>query len=48
MNGWTIATIVVNAVLLGYCVVMLVIGHIAKKKRISKAKKELSEDKENE
>lgn len=48
MNGWTIATIVVNAVLLGYCVVMLVIGHIAKKKRIEKAKKELSEDKPNE
>lgn len=48
MNGWTIATIVVNAVLLGYCVVMLVIGHIAKKKRIEKAKKELIEDKPNE
>lgn len=48
MNGWTIATIVINAVLLGYCVVMLVIGHIAKKRRIEKAKKELSEDKANE
>lgn len=48
MNGWTIATIVINAVLLGYCVVMLVIGHIAKKKRIERAKKELSEDKTNE
>lgn len=48
MNGWTIATIVINAVLLGYCVVMLVIGHIAKKKRIEKAKKELDEDKVNE
>lgn len=48
MNGWTIATIVINAVLLGYCVVMLVIGHVAKKRRIDKAKKELGEDKDND
>ena len=51
MNGWTIATIVVNAVLLTYFVVMLCVMHHIKKKRLNKSKKELEikqEGKDNE
>lgn len=41
MNGWTIATIVINCVLLVYFVVMLIVMHHIKKKRLNKSKKEL-------
>lgn len=46
MPTWVV--ILINGVLLAYCVVMLIVGHIKKKKRIAEAKKDLKEEFENE
>lgn len=46
MPTWVV--VLVNGVLLAYCVVMLIVGHIKKKKKIAQAKEELKKEYENE
>lgn len=40
--------IMINAILMAYCVFMFILGHIKKKKRIEEAKKEIRKEFENE
>lgn len=46
MPTWVV--VLINGVLLAYCVVMLIIGHIKKKKKIAQAKEDLRKEYENE
>lgn len=46
MPTWVV--VLINGILLAYCVVMLIIGHIKKKKKIAQAKEELRKEYENE
>lgn len=46
MPTWVV--ILINGILLAYCVVMLIVGHIKKKKKIAQAKEELRKEYEYE
>lgn len=46
MPTWVV--VLINGILLAYCVVMLIVGHIKKKKKIAQAKEELRKEYENE
>lgn len=46
MPTWVV--VLINGILLAYCVVMLIVGHIKKKKKIAQAKEDLRKEYANE
>ena len=46
MPTWVV--ILINGILFAYCVVMLIVGHIKKKKKIASSKQNLKKEAEDE